>query len=61
MLSCIRGFWGDEQGQSLLEYTLVVAFILFTIIGLAKGYHASISGITGVTNSNLAAANSVLP
>jgi Flp pilus assembly pilin Flp len=60
MLSFIRRFWNDEQGQSLVEYTLVVAFIMFTIIGLAKGYHSSISGITSVTNSSLAAANSVL-
>ena len=61
MLSFIRGFWNDQRGQSLVEYTLVLAFIMFAIIGIAKGYHASIGGVTGVTNSNLAAANSVLP
>jgi Flp pilus assembly pilin Flp len=61
MTSFIRRFWNDEGGQSLVEYTLVLAFIMFAIIGLAKGYHGSIAGVTGVTNSNLAAANSVLP
>jgi Flp pilus assembly pilin Flp len=61
MLSYIRRLWNDERGQSLVEYTLVVAFIMFTVIGLAKGYYASIGGVTSVTNSHLAAANSVLP
>jgi Flp pilus assembly pilin Flp len=61
MLSSIRQFWNDEQGQDLVEYTLVVAFIMFTIVGIARGYHNSIAGVTNLTNSNLAAANSVLP
>jgi hypothetical protein len=29
-------------------------------MGLASGYHASIAGVSGVTNSNLTAAASVL-
>jgi Flp pilus assembly pilin Flp len=60
MLSLIRRFWNDEQGQSLVEYTLIVTFILFTIIGLASGFHSSISGVTNISNSSLASAHSVL-
>ena len=56
----IREFWNDEQGQSLVEYALVVMFIMFIIVGLAAGYHTSIAGVTNVTNSNLAAASNVL-
>jgi len=61
MSSFIRRFWNDEQGQSLTEYTLVVAFIMFMIFSLARGYNASIGTVTNATNSNLAAANRVLP
>ena len=61
MSSSIRRFRNDEQGQSSVEYTLLLAFIVFAIIGLAEGYHASISGVAGVTNSSLAAAASAPP
>ena len=60
MLEFLRRFWNDEQGQSLVEYTLIVAFIMFTIISLANLFHSSISGVTSVTNSSLASARSVL-
>jgi Flp pilus assembly pilin Flp len=47
----------DEQGQDLVEYTLILSFVLFAVIGLAAGYHSSIAGVTSTTNSNLALAN----
>lgn len=52
-------FLGDEQGQDLVEYTLIISFLMFTVIGLAIGFKSSIAGITSVTNSNLSLANSV--
>ena len=60
MMSFIQRFRSDEEGQGLVEYTLLIAFIIFTIVGLSAGYRKSISGVTGVTNSNLAAANNVV-
>jgi len=57
MLSWLRRFREDEQGQSLVEYTLLLAFILFVVIGLTGGYHNSVAGIASVSNSQLAAAN----
>jgi len=56
----IRRFFAEERGAGLVEYTLLLAFVMFTIIGLASGFHSSVAGVTGVTNSNLAAANSVV-
>jgi len=50
-------FLRDEQGQDLVEYTLVLSFVLFAVVGLALGYHDSIAGVTSTTNSNLAQAN----
>ena len=50
-------FLQDEKGQDLVEYTLVLSFVLFAVVGLATGYHASIAGVTSTTNSNLSLAN----
>ena len=58
--SCNR-FRNREQGQSSVEYTLLVALVVLAIVGFAKGYSASIGGVTGVTASSLAAAASALP
>jgi Flp pilus assembly pilin Flp len=52
-------FLGDEQGQDLVEYTLILSFLMFTVIGLAIGFKSSIAGITSTTNVNLSLANSV--
>jgi Flp pilus assembly pilin Flp len=53
-----RFLW-DEQGQDLVEYTLILSFILFTVIGLAIGFKSSIAGILSTTNYNLSYANSL--
>jgi Flp pilus assembly pilin Flp len=52
-------FLRDEQGQDLVEYTLLLSFVMFTILGLAIGFKTSIAGIVCVTNTNLSLANSV--
>jgi Flp pilus assembly pilin Flp len=52
-------FLRDEQGQDLIEYTLLLSFLCFTVLGLAIGFKSSIAGITSVTNTNLSLANSV--
>jgi Flp pilus assembly pilin Flp len=50
----------EEQGQDLVEYTLLITFVLFAVAGIFAGYRESVVGITTTTNSNLAAANSVV-
>jgi len=58
MMSAFRCFRENEEGQSSVEYALLIAFLVLAIIVSAKGYRASISGVASVTNSSLAAANS---
>jgi Flp pilus assembly pilin Flp len=53
-----RDFWNDDQGQDLIEYTLLVAFIAFASAALFLVAGGSIVGITSISNSQLAAANS---
>jgi Flp pilus assembly pilin Flp len=47
-------FLTREDGQDLVEYSLLLAFIMFTMIGLAIGMKGSIIGITSTSNSQIA-------
>jgi len=57
VMSFVRNFWNDEQGQDLIEYTLLMAFVALASAALFLGAGGSIKGIWSVTNSQLAAAN----
>ena len=54
----IMNFWHDEQGQDLIEYTLLMAFVALASAGLFIGAGGSIKGIWSVSNNQLAQANS---
>ncbi|MBZ5576771.1 MAG: Flp family type IVb pilin [Acidobacteriia bacterium] len=57
-MTFIRNFWQDDQGQDLIEYTLLMAFVALASAALFIGAGNSIKGIWSVTNTQLAAANS---
>jgi Flp pilus assembly pilin Flp len=57
MNAFFRRFIKDEQGQDLIEYTLLMAFVALASAALFIGAGGSISGIWNTTNSRLAAAN----
>jgi Flp pilus assembly pilin Flp len=50
-------FWDEEAGQDLIEYTLLLAFILFCVIALIGYGSASVAGIISTSNSQIAAGN----
>ena len=56
-MTFLRGFWNDEQGQDLIEYTLLMAFVALASAALFLGAGGSIKGIWQVTNTQLAQAN----
>ncbi|HXM45241.1 MAG TPA: hypothetical protein VN924_28640 [Bryobacteraceae bacterium] len=56
MLNVMKGLWQDEQGQDLIEYTLLMAFVALASAALFISSGASISSIWSDTNSQLAAA-----
>ena len=43
----------DEQGQDLIEYTLLIAFVALASAALFLGAGGSISGIWSATNTQL--------
>jgi len=56
-MTFLRNIWNEEQGQDLIEYTLLMAFVALASAALFLGAGGSIKGIWSVTNSQLAAAN----
>ena len=60
MAEWVYRFWREENGQDLVEYTLLMAFVMFTIIGLASGFGSSIAGITSASNSQITYANNMV-
>ena len=57
MTTFVMNLLKDEQGQDLIEYTLLMAFVALASAALFLGAGGSISGIWTTTNTRLAAAN----
>lgn len=60
MTHCLSLFLASEDGQDIMEYSLLLAFIIFTVIGLAIGMKGSIQGITSTSNSQISYANTMV-
>ncbi len=57
MMAYLRNFWNEYEGQDLIEYTLLMAFVALASAALFMSAGKSISGIWSVSNSQLAAAS----
>ena len=58
MLTMVKRFWQDEQGQDLIEYTLLMAFVALASAALFISSGASVSAIWTDTNTSLSEAAS---
>jgi Flp pilus assembly pilin Flp len=56
-MTFLRNFWQEDQGQDLIEYTLLMAFVALASAALFIGAGKSISGIWNQASSQLTAAN----
>jgi Flp pilus assembly pilin Flp len=56
MTSLLRNLWMDDQGQDLIEYTLLMAFVALASAALFISSGTSVSKIWSTTNSQLSAA-----
>jgi Flp pilus assembly pilin Flp len=59
-MTFLRSFWREEQGQDLIEYTLLMAFVALASAALFLGAGTSIKGIWTNTAAQLNAANTNL-
>jgi Flp pilus assembly pilin Flp len=57
MRQWLRTLWRQDEGQDLIEYTLLLAFIVFITAGVVSIGGQSIKGIVSKSNSQLAVAN----
>ncbi len=53
MTTFFCNLWNDEQGQDLIEYTLLMAFVALASAALFIGAGSSVSGIWVTTNGQL--------
>ena len=53
----LKNLWREEEGQDLIEYTLLMAFVALASAALFIGAGGSVKGIWSTTNSQLTAAN----
>jgi Flp pilus assembly pilin Flp len=55
--SMLKAFWQEEEGQDMVEYALLLAFVALAGVSLLSGISGSIKGIFTSINTNLGAAN----
>jgi Flp pilus assembly pilin Flp len=53
----LRNLWHEEEGQDLIEYTLLMAFVALASAALFIGAGKSVKGIWVTGNTQLTAAN----
>ncbi len=53
-MTLMHNLWKDEQGQDLIEYTLLMAFVALASAALFLGAGNSIKTIWTTTNTQLA-------
>ena len=56
-MTFLRNLWNEEQGQDLIEYTLLMAFVALASAALFLGVGGSVRGIWTTTNTQLGNAN----
>ena len=59
MLTLLKNFWKEEDGQDMVEYVIILAFVAIAAAAIIITSTASISSIWSVTNSELSLAASV--
>ena len=57
MLRMMKQIWNGEEGQDLVEYTLLLAFVTLVAAGMFVNVGQNISAIWSKANSHIVAAN----
>jgi Flp pilus assembly pilin Flp len=50
----LRAFWNREDGQDMVEYSLLLAFIALAAVGLLSGIKVQLTSLWSSINSTLA-------
>ncbi len=57
MTSLVKAFYMEEDGQDLVEYSLLLAFLALATIGLLTNARTSLNGLWGTVATSLNTAN----
>ena len=49
--------WNDEEGQDLIEYTILLSFVTLSVVGLFMGAGRDVKGVWSTANAQLGNAN----
>jgi Flp pilus assembly pilin Flp len=55
----LRNVWREDDGQDLIEYTLLLSFVVLITAGVMSIGGASIKGIVNTSNSQIAEGNRI--
>ena len=55
----LRSLWREDEGQDLIEYTLLIAFLALATAGFFGLGRSSIEGIVSTSNSQIVYANNL--
>ena len=55
-----RDFWNEEEGQDIVEFSLLLAFIVLVGAASYLGIAGGVNFIWGVVNGRLAEANQIV-
>ena len=58
MFECARRFWGEEEGQDLIEYSLLITFIAIACMWFVGLGHDPVNGIWTTANNSIKTASS---
>lgn len=56
-MNWLAKLWNDEQGQDLIEYSLLISFVAIAVVGLFMGAGGNVKGVWTTANNQLALAN----
>jgi Flp pilus assembly pilin Flp len=59
MAAYLLNFWQEEEGQDLIEYSLLITFIAIACAAMLGAGRPAINGVWQGTNNQLAQANSI--
>jgi Flp pilus assembly pilin Flp len=52
----VLNLWRDEEGQDLIEYSLLMAFVAIAVVGLFAGAGGNVKNVWTASNTELAQA-----
>ncbi len=55
-MTSVLNLWRDEEGQDLIEYSLLTAFVAIAVVGFFAGAGGNVKNIWTTSNSTLAQA-----